>query len=151
MTYDSSRMSESFDFKSIETKPFEGAQKFKGSQLDLAKVENKHNRNKSAKQKDSIDTNPLISIMTPNVNRETNIFSSKPPPSPIHVVMTVDDNNLGLINLREAGSLESHDSEEQEDIQKELKLLDPIAKKENNKKKQMDKSGSAQALLKKVA
>lgn len=151
MTYDSSRISESFDFKSIETKPLEVVQKFKGSKLDLAKVENKQNRNKSAKQKDSIDTNPLISIMTPNANRETNIFSSKPPPSPIHVVMTVDDNNLGLINLREAGSLESHDSEEQEDIQKELKLLDPIAKKENTKKKELEKSSSAQALLKKVA
>jgi hypothetical protein len=81
--------------------------------------------------------------MTPNVNRETNIFSSKPPPSPIHVVMTADDNHLGLINLREAGSLESHDIEEQEDIKKELILLDPIAKRENTKKKQMDKSSSA--------
>jgi hypothetical protein len=31
MTYDSSRISESFDFKSIETKPLEIAKKFKGS------------------------------------------------------------------------------------------------------------------------
>lgn len=38
-------------------------------------------------------------------------------------MMITDDNHLGLINLREAGSLESHNSEEQEDLQNELKLL----------------------------
>jgi hypothetical protein len=58
--------------------------------------------------------------MSPNVTDEK--LFSKPPPSPIKIMMT-DENHLGLINLREAGSLESHNSEEQEDLQKEIKLL----------------------------
>jgi hypothetical protein len=64
-------------------------------------------------------------MMSPNVKDET--LFSKPPPSPIHIMMT-DDNHLGLINLREAGSLESHNSEEQEDLQKEIKLLGTATK-----------------------
>jgi hypothetical protein len=48
--------------------------------------------------------------MSPNV-KDDKVFP-KPPPSPIQIMIT-DDNHLGHINLREAGSLESHNSEEQ--------------------------------------
>ena len=70
--------------------------------------------------------------MSPNIGNDK-VFS-KPPPSPIQLMMT-EDKNLGIINLREAGSLESHNSEEQEDLQKEIKLLGQISKIEGVKKK----------------
>ena len=87
--------------------------------------------------------------MSPNVKDET--LFSKPPPSPIHIMMT-DDNHLGLINLREAGSLESHNSEEQEDLQKEIKLLGIATKLDGEKdKKTKSKTTSKKELMQKVA
>lgn len=85
--------------------------------------------------------------MSPNV-RDNKVFS-KPPPSPIQIMMT-DDHHLGLINLREAGSLESHNSEEQEDLQTEIKLLGQLSKIEVNKKKD-SKVNSKKELMQKVA
>lgn len=87
--------------------------------------------------------------MSPNV-REDKVFS-KPPPSPIQIMIT-DDNHLGLINLREAGSLESHNSEEQQDLQKEIKLLGLATKIDGEKeKKTKAMAPSKKELMQKVA
>ena len=110
---------ESFDLKSLKAKP-QGATTKKQKLSDLKKpfkpALTKIRTNSAKMQQIDDTTNPLISIMSPSI-RDTLVLK-KPPPSPINAMQTEDgDQN---INLRQGGSLESENSEEQEDLRNEL-------------------------------